>query len=148
MQRYYICPVVGTGTESDPQRPKVVDYSTPSVPFEVSATILTGPDGRAVKPWCLARVRGADLSAIDADPQCVDILERLADAAGEKRGEIINWLKSRTVGSIPAARRNRINARLNNIGVDTTGITLNSTLFDVLLLVFRTHEAFNSLEDL
>lgn len=148
MQRYYICPVVGVGSDADPQRPKVANYSTAVNPINVSAAILTDALGKPARTWCLARVQGADLSAIDADAQCVDILEKLPDAAGDTRAEIVAWLKSKTVADVPPPARSRINARLVDAGVDTSGITLATTLFQVVVLLFRQHEPVNALEDL
>lgn len=145
--RYYICPVVGTGTGQDPQRPKVADYHKVSAPIHYSAAIATGPTGLTVKPWCIARVEGVDLTAIEADPQCVDIFEKLTNAVGT-RAEVISWLKTHAVADVPAAMRTRISTRLSALGIDTTGITLTTTLWDVVVIVFREHEPFNSLEDL
>ena len=137
--RYYICPIVGTGTETDTYRAKVVDYPH----IETSSAIDAG-----VRSWCLVRVKADDFTAINADPQCVDVLERLSDVSGANtRQEIAAWLKSRTVGDVPAAARNRIQNRLTTLGVSTTGITLQTTLWDVLLRVYRTIEPVNQMED-
>lgn len=151
--RYYICPVVSEigitgGLE---QRPKILQYCTRLTPgMEQSYSILTDQTGTSVKPWCIAKVKAdlAHFDAIDADPECIDLLEKLPDAAGETRQEIIAWLKSHTVGEIPTVRRNRIRNRLTALGIDTSSITLASTFFDVVRLVFRAHEPSNLLEDL
>lgn len=138
--RYYICPVIGTGTTLDSYRPKVLNYPT----IETSAAIDIN-----IRNWCLVRVKADDFTAIDADPECVDILERLSDVSGANtRQELAAWLKSRTVADVPAAARNRIQNRLTAIGVSTTGITLQTTLWDVVLRVYRTFEPVNRMEDM
>ena len=96
----------------------------------------------------MVRVEGADLTAIDADAQCVDVLEKLTDVAGSSRSEVVVWLKTHTVADVPAAARNRINTRLQNVGIDTSGITLATTLYQVIELVFRQHVPSGSLDDM
>ena len=52
MKRYYLSPVVGTGSIDDPFRAAVADYGQQSV----AAIIPTGLDGRPVFPWALTIV--------------------------------------------------------------------------------------------
>lgn len=138
--RYYICPVVGSGVIGDTYRAKALDYPT----LETSSAINI-----ALKSWCLVRVKANDFTAIDADAECVDIFERLSDVSGANtKPEIIAWLKSKNVGDYPAAVRNRIQNRLTAIGVDTTGITLQTSLWDVMLRIFRVFEPTNSMENM
>lgn len=138
--RYYVCPIVGAGSSLDPYRPMVSNYPT----IETSAAIDFN-----VRNWCLVRVRADDFTAIDADPECVDIMERLSDVSGAKtRQELSTWLKSRTVADVPPAARNRIQNRLTAIGVPTTGITLQTTLWELLMRVYRVLEPNNRMEDM
>jgi hypothetical protein len=138
--RYYICPIVGTGTSTDSYRAKAADYPH----IETSAAINIG-----VRSWCLVRVKANDFTAINADAECVDVLESLSDVSGANtRQEIAAWLKSHTVGDVPAAARTRVQNRLTAIGVSTAGITLQTTLWDVLLRVYRTIEPVNRMEDM
>ncbi|MDH4276110.1 MAG: hypothetical protein OEW08_13840, partial [Gammaproteobacteria bacterium] len=62
------------------------------------------------------------------------------------KAQIGAWLKTHTVGDIPAAKRTAIQNRLTSLGVDVTGITLATPLWDVVVRVFRVHEPFNSLD--
>lgn len=63
MKRYYISPIVGTGAEDDPYRPKVADYGVSWV-----GVIPSNPDtGRPVYPWCLALVEAINHASLLAD---------------------------------------------------------------------------------
>lgn len=69
-KRYYVCDVVGTGSESDPYRPAVADLGVNHV-----AVIPTDPaTGRPLHPWCLVLVatvnhaRVAAARGVDALP--------------------------------------------------------------------------------
>lgn len=140
MIRYYICPVIGTGVGGDPYRPKAFNY--PSV--ESSAAIDIG-----IRNWCLVRVKADDFTAINADTECVDVLERLSDVSGaNSRQELEVWLKSKAVGEFPNPVRNRISSRLTAIGVSIVGINNQTTLWNVLLRVFRVLEPNNKMEDM
>lgn len=138
--RYYICPVIGSGTDADPYRAKVTNYPT----TETSSAIDIG-----IRNWCLVRVKADDFTEIDADPECVDVLERLSDISGATtRQELAAWLKSKTVGEFPNPVRNRINNRLTAIGVSTVGITNQTTLWDVLHRVFSVFYPNARMEDM
>lgn len=146
MIRYYVCPIVGTGLPGDSYRPKVQDYPHRST----APAILDDGTGKPAKTWCIVKVEADDFTAIDADPECEDILEKITDALGVNatKAQIISWLKTHTVRDLSATRRNRIDSRLTRLGIDTSGITLNTTLWDVVLLVFRAQEPVNNLQDL
>lgn len=138
--RYYICPVIGDGSAANPYRPKATNY--PSI--ETSAAI-----NFPTRNWCIVRVRANDFTSIDADAECVDVLEKLSDVSNATtKQELFAWLKSHTVGDVPAAARSRINNRLTAIGVSTTGITLQTPLWDVLMRVFRAVEPVNEMENM
>lgn len=136
--RYYICPVVQNG--NGVYEAKVLQYPT----IETSAEI-----NPLLRNWCLVRVKANDFTAIDADTQCVDVLERLSDISGANtRQELEAWLKLKKVGDYSAAIRNRIQNRLTAVGVPTDGITLQTTLWDVLLRVYRVFNPSNRMEDM
>lgn len=62
-KRYYLAPIVGTGTDADPYRAATADYNA-------ACTIVpppTGPDGRPLALWTLAIVGTVDHSALLAD---------------------------------------------------------------------------------
>lgn len=145
MIRYFICPV------------DLVEASPGSGDFYRIPRVMTYPTIRtsaAVKPaatWALVAVQAsaAQFAVIDGDPQCVDIFEKLSDLAGETdRAGIVAWLKSRTVGDVNTTVRTRIRNRLTAMGVDVTSLTLASTFFDVLKLVFDFHCPGQNLEDM
>jgi hypothetical protein len=72
MRRYFIAPVVGTGTSSDPYRPKIRANE-----LSWSAFIPTGPDGHPKLPWCIAYVDGTDLTTEINDAQLFEITDQL-----------------------------------------------------------------------
>jgi hypothetical protein len=61
--RYYLCPIVGTGTEANPYRAKVADASKVG---SVSAAIKSNPDGKPTYRWTVARVEAVDFTAVEA----------------------------------------------------------------------------------
>jgi hypothetical protein len=63
MTRYYVCPVVGTGTRQDPYRPKAADYSV-----AYTCVLRAAPDGRPAQLWSLCLVDTSDHTALLADP--------------------------------------------------------------------------------
>ena len=63
MDRYYLCPIVGTGSEGNPFRAKVAD--APKVK-RVSAAIKSNTDGKPTYPWTIARVDADDFTAVEA----------------------------------------------------------------------------------
>ena len=67
MSRYYLSPIIGTGTESDPYRPKIADYGV-----SWAGVIPSDAAGHPVKTWCLVLVEAADhaklLADLDIDP--------------------------------------------------------------------------------
>mgnify|MGYP001573658722 CR=1 FL=1 len=125
--RLVICPIIGTGTEDDPYRAKVADYGG-----HHACAIPTGPLGAPMKSWCLAAINAADLTAVDANPDIRDVVEGFADGFNGSRAALRTFLSTHTVGDVPALKRAAINARLTALGVDTTGLTLASTLWDVI----------------
>jgi hypothetical protein len=63
MAIYYITPIIGTGTKSDPFRTKIAQYGVSQV-----TVIPTGSDGRPLFTWALVLVAtGQVTTAIDAD---------------------------------------------------------------------------------
>lgn len=63
MERYYLCPIIGRGTERDSYRAAVADV--PGVQ-RVSAAIKSAPDGTPAMPWTLCRVIAPSLTAVEA----------------------------------------------------------------------------------
>lgn len=116
MKRYALVPVIGTGTESDPWRPKVPEG------LSYSAVIPARADGSPALPWGLVIVAASDLAALDED---VDL-----DA-------FPHVPLSTRLGDLPATWRQRIRAALERRGVDTSQATANNTVGDLLRYIGR-----------
>ena len=88
-------------------------------PYKHSSAISTGN-------FCLSFVRGADFSAINSDSDCINLLERDYEDA-EK-------ILTRTLleDGWTQLRLNRLKTRLENRGVDTTGLTRDTTFREIL----------------
>jgi len=108
-RRWFIVPVIGTGTKGDPYRVKLS--------IAHSALIPSNPDGTPRFNWALCLVSAADFTALDADTEA----EPFPGVSLDDQ-----------LSSISAAARNRIQTALINRGVDLTGIDLNSTVRDVV----------------
>lgn len=75
--------------------------------------------------WQLCQIGVADLTAINADSQCIVLPDLTLDA---------------TWGSLPANVRNIAINRLGDYGVDTSQIKASSTIRQVLMLIGRQHQ--------
>lgn len=117
--KWYISPVIGDGSDENPRRAKVMDYGV-----ACSAIIPSGTS------WALVYASAPDLSALDADPEIKDVFEKFA--SGRNFDEIRAFLKSKTVSDLAPAKRNAVQAYLTGLGVDLTGVTLSTMLWDVL----------------
>jgi len=140
--RYYICPIVGTGVDGDPYRAKISQYPHRST----SAAILSLGNGAPSKTWAIVRVEADDWTAIDADGQCIDIFDKLTDLTGDDKLLVLEDLKTRLFSDLPPPARNRITNTLNQNGIDTSSIGSTTTLYDVLMLVFRDQEPVGRIE--
>jgi hypothetical protein len=97
-------------------------YRTPRISalgYTHSTVIMAGS-------WCLSFVRATDFTALDADTACVNLLETDYDDQ--------DALIERTVGDLgwTAAKRQRVLAKIEARGVDTSGYTLNTPLWMIL----------------
>lgn len=79
--------------------------------------------------WCLSFVRGASMSGLDADPQCIDLLETDYEDQGNHLVSTIRDL------GWTAAKRTRVLQRLIDKGIDTTGLTLDTPLWHIVIKV-------------
>ena len=111
--RYFVAPVIGTGTKADPYRLEVAVAG-----ISYAAILPTGPTGAPVFGWGMARVSAADFAALDANSNVVGLPE----------GD----MGVLTLGDLPANQRNRLTNWLSGRGVDMTGITNASTLAAIL----------------
>ena len=129
MIRYYICPV--DSVQVIPlhfQRQSRIEVIARANALQINTNMAHTAD----YAWCLVFADAADFTLIDADPECVEVWDKLGDAlAAHSKTQIVTWLKNNTIGSINATRRNKIQNYLTGKGVDLTGLTLTSTLFEV-----------------
>jgi hypothetical protein len=102
-KRWFLSPVVGTGSENDAYRSKIADFGVNHV-----AVIPSKPDGTPRFGWCLVKVNAASFAALDAD----------ADLDGFPLVSL-----DATVASLPAGVRTRLRTALERRGIDTTDVT-------------------------
>lgn len=138
MFRYYVCPIVQDPSEPTNNIAKVMLYPS----RQISIVTAIGSN------WCLAKVEADDFTLIDSDPDNKDIFEKLTDAAGVNKSSLITFLKSTTVGQVPVNIKNNILNKLLALGIDLTGITNASFLWDVIIRVHRVHTGRDNLEAL
>lgn len=125
--RWYICPVVtveitdGDGTIDRVRAPKVYSHIEPGrgKRYQHSSAIDVGD-------WSASIVKATDWTPIDADSQCVNVLGRTFDAIDD----LLN-ATPRQLG-VTQNQFNSILTRLANRGVDTTGLTRDSTFETIL----------------
>lgn len=133
--RVYICPWVGSGVKGDGYRSKAWDfpgYSTSSI-FPTNLA-----DGSPASPWVFTRIISPDFTAIDADPSCDDLFAGDLPNSIQSRADLAAFLKGRTVGNVPTARRNTIMAVIDKYGVDRSDFNLSTPLWRVVQRVAAT----------
>lgn len=122
MRRYYLCPMIGSGTEESPYRPKIANFSN----VNWTAIVSHNPDGTLKLPWAFVIVRAVDHTTILADSQ----IKALPDISLDL-----------TVGDLSAAVRNAMNNALTNFGIDTSPVKMSTTIRQVLRYLGRKHVA-------
>lgn len=63
MKRYFLSPIIGTGTFGDDYRPKISDHGVSHV-----SVIPTGPDGQPTSDWALCLVEAVNFAPLLTDP--------------------------------------------------------------------------------
>ena len=111
-QRWFLCPIVGTGGDKDPYRSRLRDLGITHV-----SHIPSNPDGTPQFSWCICLASANDFTVVDADV--------LIDGFPGVQ-------LSDTLGSFSAAVRDKVQTVLTNHGVNLTGITLANTVGDLL----------------
>lgn len=137
--RLYVCPVVGTGTDEDPQRPLIAD-KTSALPgggvTAWSASIGTNPDGKKTFTWAICWAdtlyvengvtKQGSWALVDADNQCFQL----------------------TADALSAAPTNRVRNYLVNNGVMTRAEANGyATLRDIADALIRRHYGHSSLAE-
>lgn len=120
-KRFYICKVIGDGTEDNPYRPKVADY-----PVSWSGMLPSNPDGTPKYGFTFVIAATQDHTALLADPQIKGMPELSLDAQ---------------IGSLSKDLRDKMLAYFDEEGIDRTGLNLQSTMRDVLRRVGKHLEA-------
>lgn len=113
------------------RRPLVAVLADPGATGRVYGHLSAISDGQpgAVNDWCLSLVVGSNLSALDADPELVNLLE---EAGGTVAGIRAMLTSSPTQLGWSAARRNRMQNRMTAKGADLAGLTASSPLWQFL----------------
>ena len=95
-------------------------------PYRYSAAISSGLPGE-VNDWCLCLVRFVDSTEMNADPQVISLLER-------DYNEETETLLDKTARQLAwnPARVRRVLDRLEARGIDVTGLTLDTPLWQVV----------------
>lgn len=121
--RLYVCPVVGTGTDDDPQRPLIADKTGVTA---WSACIGTNPDGKKTFTWSILWCDATSWTALDQDAQCFQL----------------------TADALSAAPTNRVRNYLVNNGVMTRAEANGyTTLRDICDALIRRHYGHSSLAE-
>lgn len=108
MKAYYVCPIIGTGTDLDPYRSKVSNYN-------VNTSIVAS----SFKNWCVTLVNANDHSAILADSQIYLISEDITTT---------------TFGSLAQQYKKRVTDALSYVGIVYT--PKNEDTLEYLLNLF------------
>src|SRR3990167_3550497 len=124
--RWLICPVI-LYTEIDTETSEVIDISRrPKI-----ATITDPGRGKFyqhssaidVGNWCLCLVSALDFSPLDSDPEVFDLFQ----IGGYKMSADIMGKILRQLG-LNNPRVNRVRNAMTNRGINTTGLTIDSTV--------------------
>lgn len=124
MIRLFITPIIGDGSEDNPFRTKAADFG-----YQYSAFLPAKADGTPKFLWVLVVLKSNNFTAIDADTSCDDLLQGDLPAGINTKAEFIAFLKSRTVGDVPLARRQAIIAVFDKYGIDRSDFTLQTSLW-------------------
>ena len=109
MKRYYLSPIIGSGTEVDPFRPKIADFGV-----SWSGVIASDPvTGAPARNWCLILVEAADHAALIADADLFDLPNINLNAL---------------VSSLSPTLRNRLSNRLDQLGINRQALTIADAL--------------------
>lgn len=142
MIRFYICamesvPVPG-GDGATYQRPAIARYAKATAEDSAPVWNWVSVQKAGGPAWVLVYADADDFTLVDADPDCRSVLENftdfLQDGTRNPSGVRI-FLAQRTWGSLTAQQRNRISTALTNRGVDVSGVTNGTTLYQLLELI-------------
>lgn len=112
MRRYYVCPVIGDGTEFNAYRPKVEQYNVNWV-----GLVAQNLDGTLKRNWSLVLVNTIDHTPLLNDPEIRAIPQSALD---------------NTLDSLSANQRSFLKDLLTELGLDSSQATPKTTLRQVL----------------
>lgn len=121
MKRYYVCRVVGDGTENNPYRPKVANY-----PVNWVGILGSNPDGTPKKAWALVLVNAVDHTALLADNQIKAIPDLSLDA---------------TWGTLSTPQRNAAKNAIEAEGIDLSWVNNQTTIRKILRYLGQEQES-------
>lgn len=132
--RVWAGPWVGTGTALDPYRPKAAQYCTRGS----SNFFPSNSDGSPASTWVVAIGRAPDWTAASADAELTDIFAGDLPASIDTPSDLKVFLRTRTIGDIPLARRQQIQTNLDSLGVGRADFTLATPLWKVFRRIAST----------
>jgi hypothetical protein len=129
MRRWAISKIVGTGTEFDPFRPKLVDKLrlVDITAYNCRTYYPPKQNGSFVFDWCLVYAEGTDAAAPDD--------WSYADGDAEILPAFFRNEDTLTLGDIKGQRIPRILTALDNMGFDTTGLTDEKTITQAIEII-------------
>jgi len=126
--RVYICPIVGDGlSPATAFRAKVGSLADGH-----TAVVPSNADGTPKFNWAIVVARAVSWTNADADSTCVRTFGIDLPDTIDTWTDMKAFLQSKTVGDIPATRRQALNTLLTNHGIDTSQVTLATTWWQVL----------------
>jgi len=111
-KRFYICKIIGDGSDENPYRPKVADY-----PVKWASILTSNEDGTPKFGFAFAIVATTDHTGLLADAQIKGMPELSLDAQ---------------ISTLSKTVRDKMLAYFDEEGIDRTGLNLQSTMRDVI----------------
>jgi hypothetical protein len=118
VKQYYLCPLLGDGTDGNEYRPAVADINVDHVAWVPTDAVT----GRPTKPWALILASAVDHTAITA----LAGVEPLPNAGLDQ-----SW------GSLSSGAKLRAITAMQARGIDTSVIQAGTPLREVLRLIAR-----------
>lgn len=115
-KRFYLCPIIGDGTENNPYRPKIAN----NIGVNWSAPMPSNPDGTPKFPWTIVIVGAADHTSI-VDDSTIDAFPELTYES--------------TLGSLTQQERTKLLQFLDHKNIPTSGVNVNTTFREIIELV-------------
>lgn len=95
-------------------------------------------DGTPASTWVISFGRSDDWASVEADPTMIDLFAGDLPSSIQSRADFLTFLRGRTVADVPVARRTRVEANLDSIGVRRDDFVGSTTLWKVFQRVVST----------